>query len=133
MPYKDKEKRKEYCRNVVYPKNKIKRRDYIIEYNKKWRLKNKDYYLKWKSLNREKLILKQKEWVLANKEKTLAHSIARKINIPENTLCQRCHINNAREKHHEDYSKPLEIIFCCSPCHYYLNRERKQKVVEAKL
>lgn len=34
-----------------------------------------------------------------------------------NIKCQSCKINFAEERHHEDYSKPLEIKLLCKPCH----------------
>lgn len=33
----------------------------------------------------------------------------------------------AKYKHHENYSEPLEIIFCCASCHTWLNNERRFK------
>ncbi len=32
--------------------------------------------------------------------------------------CQWCGVENKRlEKHHEDYSKPLEVLWLCAACH----------------
>jgi hypothetical protein len=38
--------------------------------------------------------------------------------------CRRCGSKKA-EKHHEDYSKPLEVTWLCRPCHTALHYERK--------
>jgi len=43
------------------------------------------------------------------------------IKIPKGKLCEVCVKNNASEKHHEDYSKPLEVKFLCVPCHRKLH------------
>lgn len=42
--------------------------------------------------------------------------------------CQICGNDKDRiEAHHEDYSKPLEIIWCCPKCHDRLDRERRRR------
>lgn len=44
------------------------------------------------------------------------------IKIPNNTLCNFCNIDLATERHHPDYSKPLEVLFVCKKCHSKLHR-----------
>lgn len=37
------------------------------------------------------------------------------------------------ERHHPDYSKPLEVIFVCKSCHGLLDEERhKREKIELK-
>ena len=38
--------------------------------------------------------------------------------ITRPTKCSQCSSNANIEAHHEDYSKPLEIIWLCKKCHY---------------
>lgn len=40
------------------------------------------------------------------------------------TPCERCNAEKV-EKHHPDYSKPLEIVWLCRPCHLALHREER--------
>lgn len=35
--------------------------------------------------------------------------------------CQRCNAEKA-EMHHDDYNKPLEVVWLCRPCHLELHR-----------
>jgi transposase len=66
----------------------------------------------------------RKKYSKENPEKIKAHNLAKYyINIPKNQLCEICNKNKAKEKHHEDYSKPLEIKFLCVSCHQKLHRE----------
>ncbi len=37
------------------------------------------------------------------------------------TLCQRCG-GESCEMHHNDYSKPLEVIWVCKPCHAAIHK-----------
>lgn len=68
---------------------------------------------------------------LKNREKHIARSTvkayANKGKIPKATDCKctDCGIQ-AEEYHHEDYSKPLDVIPLCKPCH--LQRHVSQKV-----
>lgn len=32
-------------------------------------------------------------------------------------FCEKCNIESKLEAHHEDYSKPLEVIWLCKGCH----------------
>jgi len=43
--------------------------------------------------------------------------------------CKECNIPNAHA-HHEDYSKPMEIIWLCAKCHSKLHNEDRKKYYE---
>ena len=49
--------------------------------------------------------------------------------IEKPDLCQVCGKKPDKriEAHHEDYSKPLDIVWCCSKCHDELDRARRRK------
>lgn len=38
--------------------------------------------------------------------------------------CSRCGKKARIEAHHNDYSKPLEVLWVCKPCHYLADQER---------
>ena len=63
MPYKDKEKQKEYFKEY-HIKNKDKAKEYFIKYKDKIRLQQKEYYIK----NKEKHNKASKEWYKNNPE-----------------------------------------------------------------
>ena len=130
-------------------KNKIK--EYMKKYLKKWKKENpqkvKEYYIRhrekmkeylvyyyiknidkikkdssdWKKNNKDSL----KSWRLKNIKKLKTRKLALKIQIPKNQLCEICNKNLATERHHEDYNKPLKIIFLCKLCHIYLHKKRR--------
>jgi len=46
-------------------------------------------------------------------------------------MCEVCREYIGQDKiqgHHEDYSKPLVVLWCCQTCHAKLDKERKHKV-----
>lgn len=54
--------------------------------------------------------------------------IAGKIQKPDHCSICGCSSDKHRiEAHHEDYSKPLDVIWCCTPCHRALDMRRREK------
>lgn len=52
--------------------------------------------------------------------------------LKKRNSCEICH-NGPTQGHHEDYAKPLDIIWLCSRCHTTLHKQYKEKqLVENK-
>jgi len=115
------------------PINIKKKNEYMKEYNQKLGVKKhrKEYNEEWRSNNKEKLKeyreltevkeshnKRQKHYRSQNPEKIKAQNMASYyLKIPKGQLCVRCNKRLAKHKHHEDYNKPLEVIFVCDSCH----------------
>lgn len=41
--------------------------------------------------------------------------------------CEKCNSQDS-EMHHEDYSKPLEIIWLCRSCHLKLHKQTREVI-----
>ena len=101
------------------------------DYDLKRRLKNPNKKREYRQLNKDKIRDYNRKYYGKNREKVLAMIEAgRKIKIPENQKCEVCDSVPALDKHHEDYSKRLEVVFCCKMCHAQLNIKRKTKEKE---
>lgn len=75
-------------------------------------------------------------WNERNPEKRRAHVEVLKAKrsgrlvAPEN--CQACGCKHPRiEAHHEDYSKPLDVMWLCSKCHAQLHEKKRGLGTEA--
>jgi hypothetical protein len=69
-----------------------------------------------KALNKSshKMYIKHKEkWIARAKTR---YAISKGI-IKKPTKCEVCELVKPLQAHHEDYSKPLEVIFLCYSCH----------------
>lgn len=99
------------------------------ESNKKYRLKHKDrlkeYYRNWYAKNGRSrnidYIEAIVEWQKKHPEAIKAHRllnyavITGKVKKPKN--CSECNKRKRLSAHHEDYSKPLIVLWLCSSCH----------------
>ena len=50
----------------------------------------------------------------------------------KSNMCQICSATTKLEAHHFDYSKPLEVIWLCQPCHrqYHIGKSDRAKMVK---
>lgn len=83
-----------------YQKNKEKRRAEV----KAWRLAHPGYNYDWYKLNPEKLRAK---W-------TVRYAVKTGKLKPQ--PCVRCG-KKKTETHHDDYTKPLDVVWMCRVCH----------------
>ena len=127
--------KKEYMKE--WKKNNPKKvKEYTKRYKEKLREYHKEYYEKhqeeikeqskeYRRENKEEQREYFKKWNKENPEKIKAQRLAQKIKIPKNQLCEICGSKENLDKHHEDYSKPLEVMFLCRKCHKRLHRKIK--------
>lgn len=81
-----------------------------------------------RTLRREKTKKWRKNNPLKNKAHwTVANAIVRgELTKPK--ICSICKIiDNRLHAHHENYNRPLEVIFCCHDCHDILDEQRRQR------
>lgn len=97
------------------------------------RLNRQKYY----HLNKEKFRERRRKYLKKYYEKSELYKkkglIGQKLKyaiqngkIKKRNSCEICH-NSPVHGHHEDYSKPLEVIWLCPRCHGVLHRQYKEK------
>lgn len=83
------------------------------------KLRNKEK-LKTEEGKKKRTILSRR-WKRANRIKENAHkAVARAIKankLDKPTTCFKCSNNDKIEGHHPDYTKPLDVVWLCKPCH----------------
>ena len=77
---------------------------------------------KYRKAHKEKITQYQSAWRAASKIKRRAHDTVRRAlkkgTIEKPLQCCECHKICATEAHHEDYSRPLFIMWLCRKCHH---------------
>lgn len=83
-----------------------------------------------KEWNRER----NAKWKAANREKYLAHKVvenAVKSGRLERRPCERCGSQYLVHAHHDDYSRPLDVMWLCPMHHRERHRELECSAVAA--
>lgn len=95
-------------------------------YHRQWvkrNLKTQAAYLrKWRKNNKAKFNQQVSKWQKENREKINAYRKMRTAlkngTITRLYVCQDCNSKaNRIDAHHEDYSKPLDVLWLCRQCH----------------
>jgi len=78
--------------------------------------------VKWYAEHKEIILEQQKKYAQDNPQTQYAQGVAL-YNFPDAQLCsvEGCYV--VGERHHPDYSKPLEIIWLCHKHHMALRRK----------
>lgn len=58
--------------------------------------------------------------------RTLLNYHVRVGNVEKPKKCERCEKPERLHGHHEDYSKPLDVMWLCTPCHWDRHAELKE-------
>lgn len=100
-------------------------REYNRQYMKEWRKRNpkkdKASRVKYRQNNTEARYRASRKWDAKNKEKLNCQKklqyFVRIGRVQKSDNCSQCGSDYFIEGHHEDYSKPEEVIWLCKFCH----------------
>ena len=127
------EEKEEGC---FYSSDKYKCKECLIKYAANWRRENPDKYAinyeNWYRRNgrtaSQEQVKKNAEWNRKNREKVKASQALRgavksgKLIKPKN--CECCNKEKRLGGHHEDYSKPYDVIWACGSCHKKIHNSK---------
>lgn len=76
------------------------------------------------------------QWAEKNPEAVKAQHLLRSAvkngSLKKSELCQICGVQGKLHGHHEDYAKPLQVIWVCSSCHRNIHLEINIRVFLAR-
>lgn len=96
---------------------------YYKRYNALRRDQQLSYYKEYYKTHRQQSEMRRKKWQEKNPMKDSAGHKARDT-IPLRECCEICGAK-ATDRHHPDYSKPLEVLHLCRACHRTIHMKEK--------
>jgi len=113
------------CKSCILEYSNQRRRDRKLE-DPDYCLKVNESRLRWKRKNSSKSTLYNRGYRQRNPDKYSAHrevkaAVEKGLLVPL-TCCQSCDSFGKTEGHHEDYSRPLDVVWLCVKCHKDLHR-----------
>jgi hypothetical protein len=128
IDFYDADKKCKECRKALVKKYRAKNLEKIREYdqsraNLPHRVAAREAYKKTER-GIERGNFGKYAWIDRNREKRDAHIIVGNALRHGKLIRQPCACGNPKsEAHHEDYSKPLEVVWLCRRCHIDLHKE----------
>jgi hypothetical protein len=130
-----------YCKECLKLKRKEDNKEYMKAFRRDYPEKMKGYYNNFYNSDRGREYRKKypksekgkinirkgrQKYHKLHSEKDKARVLAiYKIKIPQGELCEMCNKALAIHRHHEDYSKPLEVKLLCRKCHNEMHKKAK--------
>jgi 1,4-alpha-glucan branching enzyme len=83
----------------------------------------------WEKKHPEKILASKRKWIENNPAARKAHLAVREALRTGKLKKQSCSCGSLKSHaHHDDYDKPLEVIWLCPQCHKTLHKELKKKL-----
>ena len=60
--------------------------------------------------------------------RSYAHVYLLRGKIKRKDACEKCGGNSTLQRHHEDYSKPLDVTWLCIPCHQEITNVARETI-----
>jgi hypothetical protein len=119
------------CHKALVKKNRQEKADYYREYDAKRfqidpRVKARHKRYQETEPGKASIAKSKRKWQLNSPEKRAAHCIlnnaVRDGKVTKPSICVICGNGGRIHGHHEDYTKPLDVIWCCPQCHYNIHK-----------
>jgi hypothetical protein len=110
-------------KHAYYMAHREERIAYVANHHRLHPEVNKRAVRKYQKSHRREVSERNKNFRKRNPEKARAGWLAQK-KIPLAEKCELCG-RKAEDRHHPDYSKPLEVMHLCKKCHRKEDRKRK--------
>lgn len=116
-----------------FKKYREENREYLLLYSKEYRKQNKEKIKKYKKGYNKTNTKEIQEYnnrrrennPLRYKAYTIIRDAVRSGKIIKSDTCSKCDANTKIDGHHDDYSKPLEVVWLCRQCHVDIHIKNK--------
>lgn len=112
------------CTRKDVSKNYLKNRDYYVEYEQR-----RNQTAERRSYQTRRCVKNRKAYPKQCKARDVLGRAVRDQKVIKPEQCQQCGKRDRIHGHHEDYEKPLEVVWLCARCHFRKHR----KLLEDKI
>lgn len=123
------------CHKAKVRENRAEKADYYRDYDArrfqedpKVKARHKRYQAT--AAGKASLSASRKKWMASNPEKRAAHVLLnnslRSGRVVKPDKCSSCGSGGRMEGHHEDYARPLDVLWLCRQCHVIKHRESEE-------
>lgn len=105
------------CRSASASKYNLDHREELVSVRYEQRQRHKERIRAYKKSPKGKAVAKRTVAKNLNAEKSRKYYMKRKYKLVIPDHCQRCEETANLEAHHEDYNKPMDVIYLCKRCH----------------
>lgn len=125
------------CRAKIQKEYRQENKEKITAYNKQYYKDNIErinhHHKEWSRRNRDKMDKFTKEYYQRNPERMIVHNqlnwAVKSGKIIRPSICSGCGgESNSIEGHHDDYSKPLEVVWLCRECHIKFHKKAMAQI-----
>lgn len=93
--------------------------------SEQYRQRKQDNHRKWRENNSDKVKARneeyQKKYPERNRAIVVVYRALKRGAIARPERCINCNVVKSLDAHHEDYNKPLEVVWLCKSCHKLLH------------
>ena len=101
------------CTKADVRKNRAEKVEYYRAYDReRGNRQSAEYSKRWRERN-----------PVAYKAKNAVNNAIRDGRLRKSVKCERCNAGGRLHGHHDDYSKPLDVMWLCVPCHKLRHKE----------
>lgn len=120
------------CHKAKVRENRAEKAEYYRSYDAMRFQKDpkiRERHRRYQATDNGKLSIKKsrEKWLLQNSDKRAAHILlgnaVRNGRLSKPNVCQVCGAGGRIHGHHDDYAKPLDVIWCCAKCHTAIHKE----------
>ena len=99
-------------------------REYLREYQHEYYQANKEYLREYQREHKRERYASDPTFRFKRLSRATLHSNVRNGKIIRPNQCSKCSSTGNIHAHHEDYSKPLKVIWLCKKCHTRLHNDQ---------
>jgi hypothetical protein len=121
------------CHKMLVRKNRAEKVEYYRQYDANRyrddpRVRERQKRYQSTGAGKDAMVAARQRWAQKSPEKRAAHTIlgnaVRDRRVMKPMCCERCGATGRIHGHHDDYTRPLDVVWVCPACHAAIHRAK---------